>query len=69
MGYAQVGVAAHIHGAAPGSKRYLASMTVAQRKHIDNAIWMCIAHGTLIDQDETTYTADKIRTMKAAHGV
>ncbi len=66
---ASIGVAAHIHAAAPGegARRYLASMTPAQRAHIDNAVWMCATHATLIDRDEVTYTADALRKMKADH--
>lgn len=66
---ASVGVAAHIHAAAPGngSRRYLETMTPEERSSISNAIWMCSTHATLIDRDEITYTADSLRDMKAAH--
>jgi hypothetical protein len=63
------GKAAHIHGAAPGpgSRRYLESMTPAQRSDISNAIWLCAHHADLIDRDEVTYTADMLRAMKREH--
>jgi hypothetical protein len=67
MATAQVGVAAHICAAAPGGKRYDPSMTSDERAHIDNAIWMCATHATLIDRDEATYTVDGLRAMKASH--
>lgn len=35
-----IGKAAHIHAAAPGGRRYLASLTTAERIHISNAIWL-----------------------------
>jgi hypothetical protein len=63
------GVAAHIHGAAPGpgSRRYLASMRPEERSDISNAIWLCANHAALIDRDEVTYTADILRVMKREH--
>lgn len=67
LAVASVGVAAHIHAASPGGKRYLVSMTPDERSDIANAIWMCGVHGTLIDVDEVTYTADRLRAMKDAH--
>lgn len=64
-----IGKAAHIHGASsgPGSRRYLASMSPEERKHIDNAIWLCSTHADMIDQDEVTFTADELRAMKDEH--
>ncbi len=62
-----IGEAAHICAAAPGGKRYFASMTSAERKHIDNAIWLCRNHAALIDRDEALYTVDYLRQMKDEH--
>lgn len=64
---ASTGMAAHIHAASPGGPRYLLSMTPVERKDISNGIWMCRNHGTLIDEDYHTYTADAIREMKRRH--
>lgn len=64
---ARIGVAAHIHAASPGGKRYLGSMTTEQRAGIDNAIWLCEQHSVLIDQDEARYTAEIIRNWKQEH--
>jgi hypothetical protein len=61
------GKAAHIHAAAPGGRRYLASTTPDQRKDISNGIWLCSHHADLIDDDEVTYTADDLRAMKREH--
>jgi hypothetical protein len=64
-----VGVAAHIHGAASGrgSRRYLAAMSSIERRDITNAIWLCATHADLIDGDEVAYTADDLRAMKRQH--
>jgi hypothetical protein len=65
----RIGKAAHIHAAAsgPGARRYLASMTREQRRHIDNAIWLCATHADMIDRDDVTFTADDLRAMKREH--
>jgi hypothetical protein len=62
-----IGVAAHICAASPGGRRYIASMTPEKRASIDNAIWLCADHATVIDRDEVTYTVEKLRTMKREH--
>lgn len=66
---AMIGVAAHICGAAPGrgSRRYMATMSQEERSGIENAIWLCQAHSSLIDRDAVTYTAAKLRLMKQEH--
>ncbi len=65
--FSMTGKAAHIHAAAPGGPRYLASMTPDERKDISNGIWLCSHHADLIDDDKTTYTADELRAMKREH--
>lgn len=60
-----IGIAAHIHAAAPGGRRYLASMSPEERKHISNGIWLCANHSIEIDRDEKHYTAQLLREMKA----
>jgi hypothetical protein len=64
-----IGVAAHICAAAPGrgSRRYVASMSPGERAGIDNAIWLCADHATLVDRDEVPYTAEVLHTMKREH--
>ena len=42
-------------------------MTFEQRTSIANAIWLCVLHGTLVDQDEITYPADTLRAWKKEH--
>jgi hypothetical protein len=65
-GVAMIGEAAHICGAAsgPGSRRYDPDMTPEQRSSIENGIWLCATHARLIDRDEVTYDAAKLRAMK-----
>ena len=60
-----IGVAAHICAAAPGGKRYNKDMTPAERKSIENCIWMCQLHAHLIDTDEIKYSVEYLKSMKA----
>jgi len=64
-----IGKAAHISAAASGrgSRRYRSEMTIEQRKHIDNAIWLCADHADLIDRDEVKYTIEALQEMKRLH--
>lgn len=61
-----VGTACHIAAASkgPSARRYVKSMTSAERKHIDNGIWMCRTHGKLIDDDETRFTIEILNKWK-----
>ncbi|HCT4373341.1 TPA: hypothetical protein OTX76_002035 [Pseudomonas aeruginosa] len=52
------GIAAHITAAAPGGPRYDATLTTEQRRSIENGIWMCPHHGSLIDKDSAYSTAE-----------
>jgi hypothetical protein len=67
MAVAGTGVAAHIHAAASGGKRYLVSMTKEERADVENGIWLCATHARLVDEDDVTYTADRLRAMKRQH--
>jgi hypothetical protein len=64
---ANIGEAAHICAASPGGRRYVASMTSAERSHINNAIWLCANHARLIDRDSATYTIYYLRKIKLDH--
>src|SRR5581483_6768890 len=61
-----IGKAAHICAAAPGSgaRRYDPSMSAEQRKDISNGIWLCANHADLIDRDSATYTTEVLRQMR-----
>jgi hypothetical protein len=52
-----VGVACHIHAAAPGGPRYDTSQTPEQRSAIDNGIWLCPTCGALIDKGGARFPA------------
>lgn len=62
-----IGVAAHISGAAPGGPRYRAELTSAQRRSIENGIWLCADHSVLVDRDERAYTEEVLRRMRDNH--
>src|SRR5215469_9046930 len=64
-GSINVGVAAHITAAAPGGKRYDASLTPEQRQSIENGIWLCQICAKLVDNDELRYTLELLRKWKA----
>lgn len=53
-----VGEAAHISGANPGSARYDSNMTEAERSDISNAIWLCSNCHKMIDDDPAKYPSD-----------
>lgn len=59
-----IGVAAHITGAAKGGPRYDASLSVDARRAYDNGIWLCQNCAKLVDNDATRYTADTLREWK-----
>jgi hypothetical protein len=42
-------------------------MTSGERSSIENAIWLCADHATLIDRDEVTFSADALHAMKREH--
>jgi hypothetical protein len=64
---ASIGEAAHIAAAAPGGRRYDASMSAEERSSIENAIWLCADHARLIDRDAATYTVNVLLKMKGEH--
>ncbi len=62
-----VGEAAHIRGAKPGSKRYDPAMTPAERRAITNGIWLCRTCAKLIDSDEKKFTVEILYKWKRKH--
>ncbi len=62
-----VGIAAHIHAAAPNGRRYDQNMKAEERKDIRNGIWLCGTHSIEIDRNDVRYTPDVLRRMKAEH--
>jgi hypothetical protein len=62
-----VGKICHIKGAKPGSARYDASQSAAERHGFDNLILLCGRHHDVIDADEEAYTVERLLKMKADH--
>lgn len=59
-----IGVAAHIEGAAPGAARYNEKQSPAERSSIENGIWLCQNCAKLIDNDKTLYTVNLLKEWK-----
>lgn len=62
-----VGVAAHIHAAAPGGARYDSSQSHEERRSLENGIWCCRICGTLVDDDKSAYPAAYLKERKRLH--
>lgn len=62
-----VGEAAHIYGANPGSARYDADMLQAERSSITNAIWLCGNCHKLVDDDSSRYPAGLLFEWQREH--
>jgi hypothetical protein len=60
-----VGVAAHITAAALGGPRYDGKLSSAERKSINNAIWLCQICAKLVDNDPQRYSTELLRAWKA----
>lgn len=58
------GEAAHITAAQPGGPRFDGALTSAERRSLENGIWLCALCATLIDRDPLRYTADKLISLK-----
>jgi hypothetical protein len=61
-----VGVAAHITAASPGGPRYDPTLTSEERRHANNAIWLCQNCGKLADNDQARFTEGELRRWKEA---
>ena len=59
-----VGVAAHITAASPGGPRYNPALTSEERRHANNAIWLCQNCGKLVDNDQARFTERELRRWK-----
>jgi hypothetical protein len=62
--FLNVGVAAHITAASPGGPRYNPALTPEERRHANNAIWLCQNCGKLVDNDQTMFTEGELRQWK-----
>lgn len=61
------GHAAHIHAASPKGPRYDLAQTPAQRRSIENGIWLCRECGDIVDKDDASYEPDQLRRWKSDH--
>lgn len=61
------GEAAHIEGEKPKAARYNAAMTDEERDAIENLIYMCSDHHTVIDNVEEDWPTESLKALKAEH--
>lgn len=66
-GSINVGEAAHIYGANPGSARFNAGMASSDRSSITNAIWLCSNCHKMIDDDPDRYPAGLLFEWQTEH--
>jgi hypothetical protein len=59
-----VGVAAHITAAAPGGPRHDPTLSPEERRHPDNAIWLCQTCARLVDNDPLQFPESLLRAWK-----
>lgn len=62
-----LGQVCHIRGAKPGSPRHDYTQSDADRHSYSNLILLCPNHHSVIDDDEETYSVDRVERMKAIH--
>lgn len=66
-GSINVGEAAHIYGAHPGSARFEPEMPAIDRSAITNAIWLCGNCHKMVDDDETRFPAGLLFEWQKNH--
>ena len=62
-----VGEAAHIRGEKPTAARYDASMTDDDRDNVQNLIYLCTDHHTIIDKVEADWPTATLLQLKESH--
>jgi hypothetical protein len=62
-----LGEVAHIKGLNAGSARYDSTQTPEERNAYSNLVLLCPNHHTIIDDDEVSYTVERLYSIKAAH--
>src|SRR4051812_2330167 len=65
-GILTLGDAAHITAAASNGPRYDLTLTVEQRRHADNGIWLCVVCARIVDHDESRHTVTELCDWKTA---
>ena len=66
-GSLSIGVACHIHAASPNGPRYDPGQSPEERASIDNGIWCCATCSRIVDGDESAFTAEELRRVRAEH--
>lgn len=62
---AVLGEVCHIEAASPGGPRYNAAMSDDERHGFGNLVLLCANHHKVVDDDDVSYTRDRLRQMKA----
>ena len=62
-----MGKVCHIKGRKPGSPRYDVTQSDQDRHGYENLILMCGVHHDVIDNDEKSYTVERLHEIKSAH--
>lgn len=57
----------HIKSTNPGGPRYDASQTAEERNGVDNLMFLCSRHHTIVDADVETYTVEELQRIKREH--
>jgi hypothetical protein len=61
------GEAAHVRGEKPGAARYDSNMTDEARDAVENLLYMCGDHHTVIDKAVADWTVDRLMKLKSDH--
>lgn len=62
-----LGEAAHIYGARPGSARFRQEMTDAERSEVSNGIWLCCSCHKRVDDDPVAHPAELLFEWRRRH--
>jgi hypothetical protein len=62
-----VGEVCHVKAASPAGPRFDPQQSAAERHGYQNLILMCAKHHIVIDDDEESYTVERLLKMKATH--
>lgn len=66
-GTSLVGEICHIKADKPDGPRYDPAQTDEERQSFDNLILMCANHHKVVDDDEESYSVERLRKLKAEH--
>lgn len=66
-GASLIGEICHIHADSPNGPRYNHNQTAEERQGFDNLILMCANHHKVIDDDDISYPAERLRQIKHEH--